>query len=208
MVKPAKIEWYFDKKFTRMGRFDMPRIKKQPIDVENLGIIRFSSIIKNETKDTDATVHFFEPDERFDEVWNNPEQYLAELGQYYQVMSPDFSLYADEPIAKQIFNTFRSRWCGWYWQSHGMTVIPTVSWSTIYSFEFCFDGIADKSTVAVSTVGCQDSEPGFMAGYDHMIKRICPELVICYGEPFEAMHPLAPLVVVPYARTKRVAERI
>ena len=23
-------------------------------------------------------MHFFEPDDRFDEVWNNPEPYLAE----------------------------------------------------------------------------------------------------------------------------------
>jgi len=208
MAAPPKIEWYFEQNFPRAGRFDMPRIRKEPIALDNLELIRFSSIIKNETRDQDATVHFFEPDDRFDEVWNNPESYVAELKQYQQVMSPDFSLYADEPIAKQVFNTFRSRWCGWYWQTQGITVIPTVSWSTIHSFEFCFDGIPEKATLAVSTVGCLDSEPGFMAGYKHMIRRCSPEAVICYGKPFAAMLDLVPLVEVPYERTKRIANRV
>lgn len=207
MTKPSTIEWYFDQKYPRMGRFDMPRIKKQRVDLDDLKLIRFSSIVKNETRDQDATIHFFEPDGRFDEVWKNPEPYVKELGQYHQVLSPDFSLYSDEPIAKQVFNTFRSRWCGWYWQTQGLTVIPTVSWSTIHSFEFCFDGIADYSTVAVSTVGCMDSEAGFMAGFRHMVQRCQPERVICYGKVFAGMRDLAPLIEVPYDRSKRVTER-
>ncbi|MCL2787848.1 MAG: DUF4417 domain-containing protein [Micrococcales bacterium] len=208
MASPL-IEWYFKQDYPRRGRWDMPYLRRQPsdIDVDDLKLIRFSSVIRNETRDQDATVHFFEPDERFDEVWKNPDPYLAELGQYRQVMSPDFSLYADEPVAKQIFNTFRSRWCGWYWQEHGITVIPTVCWSTIRSFEFCFDGLPSNATLAVSTVGCRDSEPGFMAGYEHMHRRCDPAQVICYGEPFDAMLTMAPLIVVPYTRNTRIATR-
>ncbi len=36
---------------------------------------------------------------------------------------------------------------------HGVTVIPTVSWSTPDSYPFAFAGIATGSVVAVSTVG-------------------------------------------------------
>jgi hypothetical protein len=201
------IEWYFSKAYRRGGRFDMPVIRNEPLALDDLKLIRFSSVVRDETKDLEATVHFFEPDERFDEVWNNPDGYLAELGQYRQVMSPDFSLFADMPIAEQFINTFRSRWCGWYWQEHGMTVIPTVSWSTVRSFEFCFDGLMPETVVAVSTVGVREAEEAFMAGYRHLCRRVRPSQVICYGKPFDAMSALAPLVVVPYSRDTRMAAR-
>jgi hypothetical protein len=201
------IEWYFSKAYRRGGRFDMPVIRNEPLALDDLRLIRFSSVVRDEIRDLDATVHFFEPDERFDEVWKNPDAYLAELGQYRQVMSPDFSLFADMPIAEQFINTFRSRWCGWYWQEHGMTVIPTVSWSTARSFEFCFDAIPSGSVLAVSTVGVRGAEDAFMAGFAHMCRRLSPAKVICYGEPFEAMAALVSLVVVPYSRDTRVAVR-
>jgi len=200
--------WQFRGSFERFGYYEMPLLEKQDIDVSELRLIRFSSIVKNETRDFDATVHFFEKDEKFDEVWGRPEAYLDELRQYRQVMTPDFSLYANWPVPVQMFNTFRSRWCGWYWQQHGLIVIPTVSWALRESFRFCFAGVPPCTTVAVSTVGCRDSEKGFMAGYRQMLKVLDPTCVINYGEPFDAMDGLAPLVVVPYRRTARVAPRL
>jgi hypothetical protein len=200
------IEWYFDGKYRRGGRFEMPALTRQIVALDDLKLIRFSSIVRAETEDLDATVHFFEEDERFDEVWTNPEAYLGELSQYRQVLSPDFSLLRRMPMPMQFVNTFRSRWCGWFWQENGITVIPTVSWSTTRSFEFCFDGIAPGAVVAVSTLGARDAEEDFMAGFVHMCRRLAPARVICYGEPFDAMSPAAETVVVPYARTSRVAE--
>jgi hypothetical protein len=170
MAKAAShtIESYFNNDFQRCGKFDLPLIKKQKIDLDNLKLIRFSSIVKDETQDLDATVHFFEPDERFDEVWKNPVPYLAELGQYKQVMSPDFSLYRGTSLTLQLINTFRPRWCGAYWQENGLTVIPTISWSDEWSHEFCFDGIRSGCCVAVSTLGTHDVKDAFMAGFNMM----------------------------------------
>jgi hypothetical protein len=88
-----------------------------------------------------------------------------------------------------------------------MTVIPTVSWSTVRSFEFCFDGLAPEAVVAVSTVGARDAEEAFMAGFRHLCRRVRPSQVVCYGEPFDAMSSLVSLVVVPYSRDTRVAAR-
>jgi len=200
--------WQFAGDFERYGYYEMPLLQKQTIDVSDLELIRFSSIVKNETRDRDATVHFFEDDSKFEAVWAKPEAYLAELRQYRQVMSPDFSLYANWPVPVQMFNTFRSRWCGWYWQQNGLTVIPTVSWGLQDSFRFCFAGIPPCSTVAVSTIGCRDSEKGFMAGYHKMLNVLDPICVINYGEPFDAMENLAPLVVVPHLHNARVSPRI
>ena len=42
------------------------------------------------------------------------------------------------PLALQIESVFKNRWCGAYWQSKGLKVIPTVSWGDERSFDFCF----------------------------------------------------------------------
>ena len=51
----------------------------------------------------------------------------------------------------QIFNIFRNRWCGAYWASKGIRVIPSVNWGDESTFDFCFDGVEKGSIVAVST---------------------------------------------------------
>jgi len=203
--KDGELEDYFYNRYLTYGKYDLPLIEKQDIDLSNLKLIRFSSIVKNETKDLDATVHFFEYDSRFDVVWNKPAAYLKELGQYKQVMSPDFSMYTNMSTALQIFNAYRTRWLGAYWQEHGMTVIPTISWSDESSFEFCFDGIEKGSVVAISTLGCMDVKWRFIDGFMAMCEKIEPSKVICYNKPFAEMREIADIIEVPYLRNERIA---
>ena len=94
------------------------------------------------------------------------------------------------------------------WQQQGMRVIPTISWWDGRSFYFCFDGVEDGAVVAVATVGSRDLRAGFMRGYQQMVRRIQPAAVVCYGQPFEEIAELAPVVVVPYAANQRVARRL
>lgn len=72
-----------------------------------------------------------------------------------------------------------------------MRIIPTISWSTPDSFEWCFDGEPEGSTVAVSSVGCMNSKEKktlFLAGYEEMVRRLQPEMIIFYGTvPDESM---------------------
>jgi len=75
----------------------------------------------------------------------------------------------------------------------GIRVVPTVNWGNENTFEFCFDGIEKGSTVAVSTYmvsehdNRQDQKEFFLKGYNEMLKRIEPEKIICYNEPFPEM---------------------
>jgi hypothetical protein len=199
------LEHYFYSDYAAGGKYDFPIVKKQRIELEGLKLIRYSSTIGHEYDDNDATVHFFEYDDRFDEIWRNPKAYLGKLGQYRQVMTPDFSMYTNMPLALQVFNTFRNRWLGAYWQSNGLKVIPAVSWGDEWSFEFCFDAIQPNSIVAVSTMGCMDVNEAFLLGFSEMCKAIDPELVICYGKPFDEMSQMAELLEVPYQRNARIA---
>jgi hypothetical protein len=199
------LEYYFYSNYASGGKYDFPVVKKQRIDLEGLKLIRYSSTVEHEYDDNDATVHFFEYDDRFDEIWRNPKAYLEKLGQYRQLISPDFSMYTNMALALQVFNTFRNRWLGAYWQENGFTVIPSVSWSDEWSFEFCFDAIQPGSTVAVSTMGCMDVKDAFLLGFSEMCRAIDPEPVICYGKPFDEMLSIADIIEVPYKRNARIA---
>lgn len=86
-------------------------------------------------------------------------------------------------------------WCI-YWQSLGLKVIPTISWSDERSFDFCFEGIEIGNVVAVSTHGNRKAEEEFMLGYNKMLQIIKPSAIICYGKPFKEM--AGNLIVFPY----------
>jgi len=129
----------------------------------------------------DECIHFFLDDYRFENVWRYPRRVAASL-QGHIVLSPDFSLYSDWPLPVQMWNTYRSPCFGAYWQSLGVTGVPTVSWSTRESYAFCFDGIEKGAMVAISSIGAGKSNPLFIRGFDAMIEHINPSLVICYGD--------------------------
>ena len=105
----------------------------------------------------------------------------------------------------QMYNVFRNRWCGAYWASKGIRVIPTVNWGDESTFDFCFDGIEKGSVVAVSTYMAsehdhrKDQKEWFMAGYNEMLQRIEPERIICYNTPFPEMQ--GDIVYVDYERS-------
>jgi len=96
----------------------------------------------------------------------------------------------------QVINTFKNRWCGAYWQEHGLSIIPTVSWSTDESFDFCFDGLENGTVVAISTLGGLKEKNKFLRGYFEMTKRINPRQVLCFGKAFPEMGD--EVIVVPY----------
>lgn len=95
-----------------------------------------------------------------------------------------YAAYTDMPAAMQIYNHYRKHWLAAYWQFRGMTVYPTVSWSTPESYAWCFDGEPVGGIVAVSSVGTQankESKRLFLQGYEEMMKRLSPPWVIFYG---------------------------
>lgn len=148
-------------------------------------LIPYNIRVRSELGYVDAAMHFFLDDYRFELVWTKPHQTLQRIKQAWLALTPDFSLYADWPLAAQIWNTYRSRWCGAFWQSHGLVIIPSVAWSDRRSFDFCFEGISYRSPVAISTQGMKfdtATTRRFEEGYSEMINRINPRFIICYGK--------------------------
>ena len=155
---------------------------------------------------TEYLVHFFKDDDRLDSFYDKAygeraESILAKFAQYSAICTPDFSLYPQMPRPIQQMQIFKNRWCGAYWQDLGLRVIPTVTWGDCESYSFCFDGIPQDATVAISTVGCQAVKQDFLAGYYAMREALCPRLVYCYGTPFEEI--VADVVSFPYEAFKK-----
>lgn len=135
-------------------------------------------------------VHFYIGDNRFERLWRRPGDYLERLSKFHGVISPDFSLYRDLPLAMQVWNTYRSRALGHWLARNGIEVIPNVRWSDERSYPFCFDGIQPGKPVAVGTHGCiqhKEDKLYFQKGLEAMVERLNPSSVIVYGR---APHPL------------------
>lgn len=162
------------------GYYQMPTLEKCAYIPKDL--IGFNYMMSSKAKN--VGVHCFVDDYQFERLWNNPHKYLDKILEYDAFLTPDFSLYLDMPRAMKIWNVFRSRLIGQFLQDYGMEVIPTISWAEKETFDFCFDGVARGSVVAVSTVGVKQSDQAaeiWRQGMDEMIKRIQPPVILVYG---------------------------
>lgn len=79
------------------------------------------------TGDHDFGLHSFLDDHQFEKLWNKPLRYVELIKRYECMLTPDFSLYTDMPKPMLIWNIYRSRFLGAFYQSQGIKVIPTVS---------------------------------------------------------------------------------
>ena len=142
-------------------------------------------------------VSMYVDDYRIHRLWATPDRYIPILQRAGVVLSPDFSLYTDTPVALNIYNHYRKHWLGAYWQRNGITVIPTICWADESSFEYCFDGEPVGGVVSVSSVGTQryaDSKCAFLRGYDAMLERLTPEVILFFGNvPAECKGNICPV---------------
>lgn len=189
--------------FKPNGKWEMSSIYKQDINLTDIKLISYSDTKPHDTfENKKCGVHFFIDDYRFASLYSNPERSLAKLSQYAFLLTPDYSTYADMDLWRQLESVAHSRWVGAYWQSKGLTVIPTVTWSDARSYSFCFDGIERNSIVAVGMIGCKRNKIRFMRGYNAMLDKIEPIAVVCFGSPFSEME--GNLIPIDYLSSRKV----
>ena len=192
--------------FPNAGRFEIPQIF--PVQLPEIKEWKGFNYARAGEVSGNVGVHFFVDDYQFAVVWNDPIRYMERFKGFGAVLSPDFSTYSDMPQALQIYNHYRKHWCAQYWQSNGVTVIPTISWSTPESWEWCFDGEPVGGVVAVSTVGCERDKEAFglfVSGYQEMLRRLDPSQIIVYGKRFDFMTESNITVIEPFL--KQMKER-
>lgn len=189
--------------FASVGKWGIPIVKKQEISTNDIMLVACSDTRANDNEENKKKgVHFFVDDYRFSGIYNNPKRTLERYSQYAFLLTPDFSTYADMNLWRQMESVAKNRWCGAYWQSKGLSVIPTISWSTPSSYDFCFDGVEENSIVAIGMIGCKQNRLNFMRGYYAMLEKIHPETIICFGTPFPEMQ--GNIVTVDYRASRKV----
>lgn len=166
--------------FETDNEYGIPLVKKQKVKPEWL--VPFGQRIRTEKELRKGCYHFFLDDYRFEHVWNRPYDTLSVIEKVGNTLTPDFSLYTNYPLAMQIWNTYRNRWLGAFWQSLDINVIPTICWSDEKSYDFCFKGVEKGSTVAISIVSSKKAGSAFVNGFIEMLNEIEPKLILCYGE--------------------------
>lgn len=171
-----------------VGKYQFPEVYpciEQP-DVDSW--IQFNYAKTTLKKKERTGVNFYIKDQQFERVWNNPLRYAELLSDYGCVTGPDFSTYLDFPLSVRLYNTYRNRWLTRYWQENGVNVVPDVGWGLEDSYEWCFDGLPEDSIVSVSNVGAMDnaeSRKAFMRGYNEMLIRLQPRLVLFYANKID-----------------------
>lgn len=73
-------------------------------------------------------VCFYTDDTAFAQLWNDPVTYTKRMidAGFKYVMSPNFSLWGNWPEALWIYQIYRARWLGRFFQEAGLQVIPDV----------------------------------------------------------------------------------
>lgn len=166
-------------------------------------------------KNHDAWIHFYTDDRRFKSIWTTPTKHLPQLREFQGVISPDFSVYRDMPLALQIYGVFQNRAVAYWLSTQGLNVIPNVRWGDKRSFDFCFDGLPLDSVVAVGTNGClrdAGDRELFQVGLDEMCCRLHPQVILVYGPAPEELfgkHIKSGIHIVQYpAEMRRVHEQL
>ena len=164
-------------------KWQMPIIHKTNFVPDDMIGFKYVKADNNENAEK-AGIHCFIDDYQFERLWNRPDEYIELVRPYQCLCSPDFSLYTDMTMPTKIWNVYRSRLIGAYYQAQGIEVIPTVQWAQEDTFEFCFKGIERGGTVAVSTIGVKEDPDALAiwnAGMTEMIKQIRPKTILVYG---------------------------
>ena len=198
-----KSKLFMRNEYITAGKWQIPLVRKQELNTSELSLVAYSDTRFNDNEEnTKRGVHFFIDDYRFMGIYDNPEKSLAKLSQYAFLLTPDYSTYADMNLWRQIESVAHSRWVGAYWQSKGLIVIPTISWSDARSYSFCFEGVEQNAIVAIGMIGCKSNRIAFMRGYNAMLKKLSPKCIICFGKPFDDM--AGNIVVVDYLSSRKV----
>ena len=146
------------------------------------------SIIKN----IPSLNEFFKLSETytFKKVYDQSDRLIKGLKRFEGIITPDFSLFPEMAKPQRIWNCYKSRTIAYYLQQEGLNIIPSVAWAMEEDLEWCFDGLPENSSIAISTNGCK-SEPYskriFLLGVEKLQEKLKPfKLIIC-GSIFEEL---------------------
>ena len=122
------------------------------------------------------------------------ELLVSELKEYAFIVCPDYSVYGNFPVYKQIDAMARSREVGFILQDRGVKVVVNFRATHEWSYEAALSGISLGQTVAIGSLGAlRDSESRKLLkdSVVALAECVCPKIVFVYGSaPNDVFYPL------------------
>lgn len=170
---------------TKIGKYGFPQLMKEN-HVPTTQIKPFNYLLSDD-KPKDHWIHCFCDDYQFERLWTDLYKYLPKICELQGFISTDFSMYRDYSDDALIWNAYRNRCIAYAVQKAGGTVIPTAGFGKENTWDWCFDGLPEYSSLAVTTNGIlNDSEARriWVGAIDHLVYLKHPSnLIVCGKYP-------------------------
>ncbi len=163
--------------------------------------------------DAETWLHFYVYDYRFLPLYHPRRRAhaLAALKPFGGVFGTDHSVYRNLPLPEQRYSIYLNRLTDFWFEREGIRVVPNVSWGDERSFDFCFEGLPEGTSIAVSSHGCirdkQDCHY-FVEGFKAAIYRLRPRNVFHFGKILDEVKTFAEAESVPLIRLPTRQERV
>lgn len=141
---------------------------------------------KGIAKPEEYWVDFFIDDYQFENFWSHPEMSFNNLRRFAGIITPDYSMFPEMLPGQNLWNCTRNRVMAYYLQQQGFNIIPVASWCLESDFEWCFDGLPENSSIAITTNGCMSSPYGkrmLLRGIEELQNRKSPSNLVVCGRP-------------------------
>lgn len=185
----------------KVGKYGFPQLAKENyIPTKNVKSFNYLLSTKNLNN---YWMHCFCDDYQFERLWTRLDYYLDYILKLKSFISTDFSLYRDYSDDVLIWNCYRNRCIAYAIQKAGGIMIPTASFGSERTWDWCFDGLPMNSSLAITTNGTlNDSEAKriFVGGVDALICKKQPSnLIVCgkYPNWLDTKYPDVNIVWIP-----------
>lgn len=142
-----------------------------------------------DVKPPGGVLGFYVDDAHFESTWKDAVKWGERIRNqaWDAVVSPDFSVWRDDPFAVQLWNVYRGRWVARYWQELGVKIIPNVSpaWDDkTGDDDFTIAGSPKNPPVLIcQTRASRDRDIGerYAKGIAHAVETFAPGTMVVYG---------------------------
>lgn len=142
--------------------------------------------------------------------WRRMDQYMRKLKQFEGVIATDHSLLPEMLPDQSNWNCVRNYVTAWRLEQAGIPTIPVASWRDLPDLEWCFDGLAENSSIAISTNGCLSSNWGkrlLIEGTKELVVKKKPFAIIVCGRELRELNNLHSNVIYYPSFSQRWQER-
>lgn len=130
-----------------------------------------------------SIISFYTEDYRFDSWYTDTPKYVSKLlnAGFKAAVTPNYSLYKEDPIALHVYAVFRSRYVGRYLQEAGIPVIPDLDWGIHEDLEFCLLGIPKNAPCLMMQLQSAYIDDQAVSDLGAVLDELRPEKLVLYG---------------------------